>query len=70
LFKLATITMEDLVVYVPGLAGGRILEIRHVETPGSNRRGGKCVRHDLYFGLDMLKMHVDLHQAMDNMVVI
>jgi hypothetical protein len=52
-------------VYVPGLAGGHIPGIWHVETMGSNRRGGKRVRHDFCFDLDMLKMHVDLCQAMD-----
>ncbi len=52
-------------VYVPGLAGGRIPGIRHIETIGSNRGGGKRVRHDFCFDLDMLQMHVDLRQAVD-----
>jgi hypothetical protein len=52
-------------VYVPGLAGGRIPGIQHIETMGSNRLGGKHVKHDFCFNLDMLKMNVDLHQAMD-----
>ncbi len=53
-------------VNVPGLvAGGRIPGIRHIEITGSNRHGGKRVRHDFCFDLDMLKMHVNLCQAMD-----
>jgi hypothetical protein len=52
-------------VYVPGLAGGRTPGIPHIETTGSNRGGGKHVRHDFFFNLDMLQMHDDLLQAMD-----
>jgi hypothetical protein len=51
-------------VYIPGLASGCISRIRHIATAeGSNRHGGKCVRHDFSFNLDMLNRHVDHLQA-------
>ncbi len=51
-------------VYVPGLASGCIPRIRQVViAEGSNIRGGKRVRMDFALDLDMLNMHVDLHQA-------
>ena len=53
-------------VYAPGLAGGRIARVRHVETTERSKRcGGKRVRMEFDLALDMLHRHVDLRQAWD-----
>jgi hypothetical protein len=53
-------------VYVPGLAGGCIARIQHMETTKrSKRRGGKHVWMEFDFALDMLDRHDDFCQAWD-----